>query len=69
MLLAAANDTVNGMALNMGGDAVISLRQLATLLTELHGSGSFTIREFPAERKKIDIDLFKQKAFAFLNIL
>ena len=55
MLLAAANDTVNGMALNMGGDAVISLRQLATLLTELHGSGSFTIREFPAERKKIDI--------------
>ena len=55
MLLAAASDAANGMALNLGGGDAVSLRQLATLLTELHGSGSFTIREFPAERKKIDI--------------
>ena len=55
MLLAAASDAANGMALNLGGGDAVSLRQLATLLTELHGGGSYTIREFPAERKKIDI--------------
>jgi len=55
MLLAAANDAVNGQVLNVGGDRTISLQDLAQLMIDLHGSGSFTVREFPADRKRIDI--------------
>ena len=33
----------------------MSLSALATLLVELNGGGEFAVREFPAERKRIDI--------------
>ena len=37
------------------GDGVINLRDLAALLVEIHGSGEAVVREFPADRKRIDI--------------
>jgi UDP-glucose 4-epimerase len=55
LLLAATNDAANGQVFNVGGDRTISLQALAQLMIDIHGSGSFTIREFPADRKRIDI--------------
>lgn len=45
---------VDGQAFNLGGDAVVSLRDTATLLATLSG-GTFTVQTFPADRKRIDI--------------
>jgi UDP-glucose 4-epimerase len=54
-LLAAATAEMDGKALNVGGDQVVSLRRLAEMLIEANGGGDFAIRDFPAERKRIDI--------------
>ena len=55
-LLAALVPEMNGKVCNIGGMGTISLRRLADTLIEVHdGKGSYKIREFPAERKVIDI--------------
>lgn len=54
LMLAATTPALNGKALNIGGDCVISLADTALLLGEVAGA-AYTIREFPAERKRIDI--------------
>ncbi|EPR41732.1 NAD-dependent epimerase/dehydratase [Desulfovibrio sp. X2] len=55
LLLAACRDQAFGRVYNLGGDRVVSLRELAELLIKAAGEGEFVVREFPAERKKIDI--------------
>jgi UDP-glucose 4-epimerase len=55
LLMAAGSDKVNGQVFNLGGDCVISLKELADLLVELNGGGEYTVRLFPSERKRIDI--------------
>jgi UDP-glucose 4-epimerase len=55
LLVAASEDTANGRAYNLGGCEVVSLEQLAKLLVQTNGSGAFELREFPTERKRIDI--------------
>ena len=54
-LLAAARPEAVGSVFNLGGPAPISLQRLAELLVEINGSGEFVVREFPGDRKKIDI--------------
>jgi UDP-glucose 4-epimerase len=54
-LLAARSDDANGMVLNLGGDRIVSLKELAEMLVEIHGKGSFVVRSFPPDRKRIDI--------------
>ena len=54
-LLAATRPEAVGGAFNLGGTAPVSLGELAELLVETNGGGSFIVREFPADRKKIDI--------------
>ncbi|HYD70505.1 NAD-dependent epimerase/dehydratase family protein [Azospirillum sp.] len=54
LLALAETDGVDGQAFNLGGDCVISLRDTAALLAEA-GNSRFEIREFPADRKRIDI--------------
>ncbi|CAK0763297.1 NAD-dependent epimerase/dehydratase family protein [Gammaproteobacteria bacterium] len=54
-LLAATDERDNGQVFNLGSSEIISLRQLAELLVELHDGGTFEIHQFPDERKKIDI--------------
>lgn len=54
-LLAAASQDVNGQVFNLGGEGQIKLTDLANLLIELNGSGTYQVREFPADRKSIDI--------------
>jgi UDP-glucose 4-epimerase len=54
-LLAATSEEANGQVFNLGGDCVISLKDLGDLLIELNGGGEYIVRSFPAERKLIDI--------------
>ena len=55
LLLAGIDEGVNGHFFNLGGDKVISLKDLADVLVEINGKGSYSIHEFPENRKKIDI--------------
>jgi UDP-glucose 4-epimerase len=54
-LLAAANEQANGQVFNLGGQERISLEELAKLLVRVYGEGYYTIRDFPDDRKRIDI--------------
>ncbi|MBI1774572.1 MAG: NAD-dependent epimerase/dehydratase family protein [Proteobacteria bacterium] len=55
LLLAATVPEVEGQALNIGGFPPISLNRLAELLIGANGKGEAVLRNFPAERKRIDI--------------
>jgi len=54
-LLAALDERANGQVFNLGGEPVISLHDLARLLVEVNMGGQYVTREFPADRKRIDI--------------
>jgi UDP-glucose 4-epimerase len=54
-LLAATSTETQGKVFNLGGEAPVSLTQLAELLVAVNKGGSFLRREFPAERQRIDI--------------
>jgi UDP-glucose 4-epimerase len=55
LLRAALAPEANGQVFNVGGDRVVSLKETADLMIAANGGGDYTIREFPAERKRIDI--------------
>ncbi len=55
LLLAAVRPEAAGQVFNLGGGEVTSLVDLARLLVEVNGNGQFVQREFPADRKRIDI--------------
>lgn len=55
LLLAAFRDESNGRIFNLGGDERISLEDTASLLIVSHNGGEYLLREFPEERKRIDI--------------
>jgi len=55
LLAAAMNPKSEGQVFNLGSAEVISLKALADKLMVLHGSGSYQLVPFPAERKAIDI--------------
>jgi len=55
LLGAAASDHANGQTWNLGGDSVVTLRELADLLVSVNGAGTYAVRTYPPERKRIDI--------------
>jgi UDP-glucose 4-epimerase len=57
-LLAALSHDTAGLALNVGGGEPYTLLALAETLIRANGGGHFESREFPAERKRIDIGDF-----------
>jgi UDP-glucose 4-epimerase len=54
-LLAATCAKTKGKVFNLGGEAPVSLGELAELLVAVNKGGGFRRREFPAERQRIDI--------------
>lgn len=54
MMLAMLTPELEGKAFNLGGDRVVSLRETAEILAR-HSDGKFSTREFPSDRKRIDI--------------
>jgi UDP-glucose 4-epimerase len=57
-LRAGAMDAADGQVFNLGGEAAVSLLDLAKLMIELAGHGSYRLTPFPPERKRIDIGDF-----------
>ncbi|WP_448543101.1 NAD-dependent epimerase/dehydratase family protein [Roseiflexus sp.] len=55
MLMAAADEGANGQIFNLGSDETINLRDLAALMVEIGGGGSYEVIPYPADRKPIDI--------------
>jgi UDP-glucose 4-epimerase len=57
-LAAAVTPETSGKALNVGGDAPYSLAEIASALIAANSGGRYELKEFPAERKRIDIGDF-----------
>jgi len=57
-LYAAVAQEAEGLALNVGGYEPCNLADLAEAIIAAYGGGKYEIREFPAERKRIDIGDF-----------
>jgi UDP-glucose 4-epimerase len=55
LLLAAISPSTAGRVFNVGGCEIVSLGDVADLLVGANGGGSYDVRAFPADRKKIDI--------------
>jgi UDP-glucose 4-epimerase len=55
LLLAAIRDEANGQVYNLGDEDHVSLLELAQLLVEVNGAGSYRLEPFPADREAIDI--------------
>jgi UDP-glucose 4-epimerase len=61
-LRAGASEDAPGQVFNLGGDAAISLLDLARILIDIAGAGSCRLVPFPEDRKKIDIGDFQADA-------
>jgi UDP-glucose 4-epimerase len=57
-LRAGAMDAADGQVFNLGGDAPVSLLDLAKTMVDIAGAGSYVLTPFPPERKRIDIGDF-----------
>ena len=57
-LAAAVTSETRGRALNVGGDAPCSLAEIAAAMIAANGGGRYELKEFPPERKRIDIGDF-----------
>jgi len=55
LLVAAATREADGQVFNLGHHEQLSLRELASLLVEINGSGNYELVPFPDDRKVIDI--------------
>jgi UDP-glucose 4-epimerase len=55
LLAAATSDATHGQVFNLGGDCIISLKDLADLFIEINGGGQYVNRPYPSDRKRIDI--------------
>jgi len=57
-LYAALTPKAEGLALNVGGGDPVSVAHLAEAIIKANGGGRYEIREFPPERKRIDVGDF-----------
>ncbi len=67
-LRAGADDACNGEVFNVGGNEPISHRDLVTLLIDIAGTGRVTFREWPPEKKAIDIGSFYADSRRFSDL-
>ena len=54
-LLVAASASAKGQVYNLGGSEVIALEDLARRMVEINGTGEYSVCDFPADRRPIDI--------------
>jgi UDP-glucose 4-epimerase len=54
-LMTAISPSTNGQVYNLGGPEVIDLISVAKLMVEVNGRGDYAIRDFPPDRRAIDI--------------
>lgn len=58
ILMVAAHGITDGQIYNLGGDEPINLLNLARLMIEVNGGGDYLLKQFPEDRKRIDIGDF-----------
>jgi UDP-glucose 4-epimerase len=68
-LRAGANDAANGEVFNLGGQAPVSLLDLARDLVRIGGRGEVRVVPWPNERKRIDIGDFYADASKIERVL
>jgi UDP-glucose 4-epimerase len=68
LLTAADCDAAMGRVFNLGGNGAVTLNELADALIKAAGRGRIERREFPAERKAIDIGDFVLDDRAFRSV-
>ena len=68
-LRAGASDEADGQVFNLGGEAAVTLLDLARMMIEIAGNGSCTLVPFPADRKRIDIGDFHADTTKIRNAL
>jgi UDP-glucose 4-epimerase len=54
-LMVATNPSAKGQVYNLGGSEVIGLGDLAKRMVEINGGGEYSVCDFPADRRPIDI--------------
>ncbi len=54
-LLAGSNEISNGKTYNLGSTEILSLKETAELLIKANGNCGYEVKQFPLDRKKIDI--------------
>jgi UDP-glucose 4-epimerase len=54
-LMVASDRAADGQVFNVGGERSISLRDLAELLVRVAGKGEYVLKQYPADRKRIDV--------------
>jgi UDP-glucose 4-epimerase len=54
-LMAAVSPATVGQVYNLGSGEIITLENLAKLMVEVNGGGEYAVRDFPADRRAIDI--------------
>ncbi len=71
LLMSAAYEESNGQIFNLGGDDIYSLAQTAQLLCDVGGgeATTFSVKEYPKDRKKIDIGDYYADYFLILQKL
>jgi UDP-glucose 4-epimerase len=62
-------DAADGEIFNLGGTEAVPLLELAKLLLEITGRGSYSLVPFPPERKRIDIGDFAADASKIKRVL
>lgn len=55
LVLVGTHEAAFGKVYNLGGCKPVSLEELAKALVKANGGGDYRVREFPDDRKKIDI--------------
>ncbi len=55
LMLAARNDGAIGQVFNLGGERVVTLAELATMLVAIVPGSKYHLKRFPRARKRIDI--------------
>jgi len=58
LMIAATDESACGQVFNVGGEEPVTLKSLAELLIRVNGSGDYHIKEYPHERRRIDIGDF-----------
>jgi UDP-glucose 4-epimerase len=69
LLMAVLNEAAVGQVFNLGGEEVVSLEELAQMVTRLNNGGGYSICTFPEERKRIDIGDYYADASLIQKVL
>jgi UDP-glucose 4-epimerase len=54
-LMVASSTSAKGQVYNLGASEVIELADLAKRMVEINGGGEYSVCDFPADRRSIDI--------------